>query len=211
MSRTDPYQRTAKLYERFFEPMNAGLRGLSMKLVPPAPGMAVLDIGCGTGAVLSQYHAVGCRVFGVDVSPAMLAVAREKLGADAGLLLCDARQAAFPAATFDLITAMLSLHEMPPSVRDGVLTEVRRILKPDGRLLLVDFHVGPFAFPRGWINKAVVITSEILAGREHFKNYRHFMRHNGLSPLVEKHGFTVETQRIVAGGNFALLVLRVSH
>ena len=59
--------------------------------MPTRPEWVVLDIGCGTGATLAEYEAVGCRGIGADPSPAMLGRARDRLGpeADGRVLVVD--------------------------------------------------------------------------------------------------------------------------
>ena len=83
----DPYQKFVRRYDALVEPFISALRRMGLKMVPPKDGMLVLDIGCGTGTSLRLYHDAGCRAFGIDLSPSMLAVARNKLGARADLLL----------------------------------------------------------------------------------------------------------------------------
>ncbi len=67
---------------------------------------------------------------------------------------------------------MLVIHEMEHPIRLAVLDEIKRVLKPDGRILLIDFDPGPVEFFEGWRTKAIILLSEIAAGREHFRNYR---------------------------------------
>ena len=86
----DAYRWIARLYDPLLERFDAGLRAIGLKMYPPQAGMAVLDVGCGTGSTLALYAQAGCSVFGIDRSPAMLEVARGKLGAGASLLLGDA-------------------------------------------------------------------------------------------------------------------------
>lgn len=203
----DQYRRIAGLYDTIFGPLTVGLRAIGMKMYPAANGMRVLDIGCGTGAHLSLYQEAGCEVFGIDPSPAMLEVARKRLGDGADLRSGDAANMPFDDAHFDLVTAMLVLHELPPATRSAILSEAMRTLKPDGRLLLIDFHPGPVRGLRGWQSKAIITLSELLAGREHYRNYRQFMAQNGLPSLVAAHDLKVDKERIVAGGNFGLFLL----
>ncbi|MCP3953457.1 MAG: class I SAM-dependent methyltransferase, partial [Desulfobacterales bacterium] len=141
--RKDPYRRTAKWYDTLFQSVNAGLIAMSMKMFPPVQGMSVLDVGCGTGTQLGRYQRAECEIFGIDPSPAMLKVAREKLGERAELHLGNAASMPFGNGAFNLVTAMLVLHEMSPVNRDLVIEEMKRVLKENGRLLLIDFHPGP--------------------------------------------------------------------
>jgi len=64
----------------------------------------------------------------------MLKVARNKLGDDADLKLCDATDTCFSDNKFDLILSSTVLHEMSQQVRENVLKEAKRILKKDGRI-----------------------------------------------------------------------------
>lgn len=203
----DPYRRLSKAYDTFTEPFNAGLRHLGLKMAPPQPGMRVLEVGCGTGTNIQKYHQAGCEVFGLDLSSAMLSVAQRKLGPRACLHRGDATRLPYPDGVFDLAIAMLTLHEMPHAIRPRVMGEMSRVLKPEGQLLLVDFHPGPLRFPRGYGAKPFILLIERIAGREHFKNYRDFIAHGGLPPLIETARLRVAKQKIVSGGNLALLVL----
>ena len=203
----DPYRRVANWYDTLFQPMNAALLSIGLKLFPPAAGMKVLDVGCGTGAQLAHYQEAGCEVFGIDPSPSMLAMAQNRLGENAEFHLGSATEIPFEDNYFDLVTATLVLHELAPTVRDEVLAEMQRVVKENGRLLLIDFHPGPFRFPKGYTTKAFITLSEILAGRDHFRHYRHFMGNKGLPNLVAQHNLTTEQQKIVSGGNMALLLL----
>jgi len=203
----DQYKNIAAWYDRIFERMNSGLRQIGMKMYPVKAGINVLDIGCGTGAHLKLYQNEKCSVFGVDLSPAMLKTAEINLGSDADLQLCDASNTPFDDNEFDLILSSTVLHEMPPQTRIDVLTEAKRLLKKDGRILLIDFHTGPIKKFKGIFAKIRITLAEIAAGREHFKNYRNFMKNGGLPNLIESLGFEIENKKIVSGGTFGIFLL----
>lgn len=204
----DPYKRFSKWYDSIFEPLNSGLRAIGMKMFPPQAGMKVLDIGCGTGAHLKLYQNAGCEVYGVDASPSMFGQAKEKLGEEANLHFGDASNMPYPDNQFDLITSSTVLHEMAAAVRSNVLKEAKRVLKKDGHILLIDFHSGPLKPLKGWFYKIIITIAEISAGREHFKNYRQFMRSGGLDALIEKHGLIIEQRKILSGGNMVIYILQ---
>lgn len=203
----DPYKRVAKFYDAVFEPLNKGLRSIGMKMFPPQEGMIVLDVGCGTGIHLERYQKAGCKVFGIDLSPSMLQIARDRLEASAELQVGDASNMPYSDDKFDLIIMSTVVHEMPPDVRSAVIEESKRTLKENGRILLIDFHPGPIRPLKGWINKSIITLAEIAAGREHFKNYRHFIANKGLPALVSAHGLSVEQEKVVSGGCIALFLL----
>jgi demethylmenaquinone methyltransferase/2-methoxy-6-polyprenyl-1,4-benzoquinol methylase len=204
---TDPYEKSAKRYDRYVEPSISVLRKIGMKMYPPNEGMYVLDVGCGTGTNLMLYHEAGCKSFGIDLSPSMVEVATKKLGDQAEIRLGDASKMEFPDATFDLVIGFLTLHEMPSQIRTPVLQEMERVMKRDGRILLIDFHPGPLRFPKGWWYKAVILFFEIMAGREHYSNYRDFLSRKGLPALLSTHNLSTVDKKIVSGGNVALLLL----
>ena len=204
----DQYKNIARWYDRIFEPLNSGLRQIGLKMYPPNAGMAVLDIGCGTGAHLRLYQLEECNITGIDLSAAMLKVARQKLGAAADLKLGSATDTGFTDNKFDLILCTTVLHELSQQVRIDVLKEAKRILKDDGRILLIDFHPGPLQKFKGVYSKIITTIAERLAGGEHYKNYRHFIKHGGLPGLVKATGFEVAEQKIVSGGNFGLFLLK---
>lgn len=96
------------------------------------------DLGCGTGALLPVLAPHVARVVGVDVSEEMLVAARHRTGACRNVEVRQGPLEALPVedASLDAAVMMLVLHHLPAPV--PALTEARRVLKPDGRLLVVD-------------------------------------------------------------------------
>ena len=201
-----PYQRSAKWYDRFIEPLNVSLRQIGLKMCPATEGTIVLDVGCGTGTHLDLYQKAGCEVFGIDSSSAMLEVARNKLGQRATLHLGDASQMPYEDGMFDLVIITLTLHEMPTPTRSAVLSEVKRVLRQSGQLLVIDYHTGPIRFPRGWLGKGLITIIEFLAGGEHFRNYREFLATGGMQALSQRYSLRQTEAKIVSGGNIGLFV-----
>ena len=204
----DPYRRVAGLFDTIFEPMNRGLRLIGLGMFHPGKGSAVLDVGCGTGVHLDLYRRYECALFGIDASESMLGVAKKRLGEAANLRLGNACEMPFDDRTFDLVISMLVLHEMDQSSRVRAIDEMRRVLKDNGRILLIDFHPGPYRFFKGWLTLLVIFLSELAAGQRHFRNYRHFISIRGLSTLIQTDKFTIEQGKVVGGGALVLCLLR---
>jgi demethylmenaquinone methyltransferase/2-methoxy-6-polyprenyl-1,4-benzoquinol methylase len=106
------------------------------------PGESALDLCCGTGDVAFALAEAGARVTGMDFSAPMLAVAearKVKVSEAAGpmFLQGDALRTPFPDAHFDVVTISYGLRNLA-SVDEG-LREMWRVLKPGGRLLVLDF------------------------------------------------------------------------
>ena len=207
---TDSYRRVARFYDKLFEPLNHGLRLVGARMLPPAKGMRILDVGCGTGIHLDVYRKSSCDLYGLDSSPSMLEVANTRLGEEAELKLGDATKMPYENNTFDLVLCMLVLHEMDQSTRVGVIAEIKRTLKTGGRILLIDYHPGHARPIKGWITKQVIFLSEVAAGLTHFRNYRHFVSINELPTLIKENQLSIEQKKIVAGGNLALYLVQVA-
>jgi len=114
-------------------------RPAMIDLAGDVDGHRVLDAGCGSGPLSAALRAKGAIVTGFDGSPAMLELARQRLGDDAALHVADlSRPLPFADGAFDDIVASLVLHYL----RDWAtpLAELRRLLKPGGRLILSVNH-----------------------------------------------------------------------
>lgn len=100
----------------------------------------VLEIAIGTGRNLPLYPA-GTALTGIEQSPAMLAIARRRaaeLGIDADLRLGDAQSLDFPDRSFDTVICTVALCTIPDDA--AAVSEVRRVLRPGGRFVLME-HV----------------------------------------------------------------------
>jgi ubiquinone/menaquinone biosynthesis C-methylase UbiE len=150
----------------------------------------VLEVAIGTGRNLAHYPA-DATLTGIELSPAMLAIARTRsadLGLDADLREGDAEALPFADACFDTVVCALSLCTIPdPATAIG---EMKRVLVPGGRLLLLD-HIGstwPPIYAAQWLLERITIW----AAGEHFTRRQ--------LPLVQAAGFDiVEAQRLKAG------------
>jgi ubiquinone/menaquinone biosynthesis C-methylase UbiE len=123
----------------------AAFRERIISLAGVQPGYSVLDIGCGTGTLAiaaSRHVGAGGSVYGIDPSPEMIARAARK-AAKARVPVVFTRAAAeqipIEDGRFDVVLSTLMLHHLPLKIREPCAQEIRRVLRPGGRLLVVDF------------------------------------------------------------------------
>ena len=110
-------------------------------LQPEIASVDILDVGCGTGTLLTELVRSGATsLAGVDLAPKILDVAREKLsllGAKADLRSADAEEPLpWASESFDVATLTGALHHFYRP--HDLLREIHRVLRPGGRLLIVD-------------------------------------------------------------------------
>jgi ubiquinone/menaquinone biosynthesis C-methylase UbiE len=104
--------------------------------------LRLIDIGCGTGRFLDSVKQVWPRLpaLGVDLSQAYLRHARRHLKrwSRINLIVANAEAIPVPDNSCDAVTSIFMMHELPPEVRRTVIGEAARVLKPGGRLILMD-------------------------------------------------------------------------
>ncbi|GHF19583.1 class I SAM-dependent methyltransferase [Pseudolysinimonas yzui] len=184
------WERSAPTYDRKITSFEKGpFRGGREWIGERASGR-VLDVATGTGRNFPHFPP-SATVTGIDLSPAMLSVARQRaadLGRDVDLTHGDAEHLPFSDDSFDTVVCALSLCTIPDQV--AAIGEMKRVLVPGGRLLLID-HIGsswPPIFAWQWLLEQVTVR---VVGE-------HFTRRP--LKLVESAGFEiVEVERLKAG------------
>ena len=107
-------------------------------------GESILDVGCGTGGVtIPAKIRVGENgsAAGIDPAPEMIAVAHRKAkraGIEIDFRVGVIESLPFPDETFDVVTSSLMMHHLPEHLQVKGLAEIRRVLKPTGRILIAD-------------------------------------------------------------------------
>ncbi len=184
------WDKQARRYDGAMDFWDRHLFGDSRPWVCGRASGEVLEVAVGTGRNLPLYPD-GVRLTGIDWSPAMLGIARERaagLGRDADLRPGDAQALDFADSSFDTVVCALGLCAIPDDRR--AVTEMARVLRPGGRLLLVDHVAASSGALRAvqWLYERVTVP---LAG-EHFLR-RPLMHLPGLGLEIE------ETQRLKLG------------
>jgi len=152
---TDGYfsEHSAELYELGVELLFRGTADVMRRqIIPPITRLAraaggaarikLLDVACGTGRTLHQLASAhpAMRLWGVDLSPAYVRLARRRLAHvdEVSLAVENAEQLPFADATFDIATSVYLFHELPRHARRNVVRELHRVVRPGGLVVLED-------------------------------------------------------------------------
>jgi ubiquinone/menaquinone biosynthesis C-methylase UbiE len=158
-----------------------------------AQPLRILDVACGTGHFLRMLGAAlpeEARLFGLDLSPHYIARAREVLPRELDVsLICDnAETLPFVDGSFDAVTSVFLLHEVPGEVRARVLAEMARVVRPGGLVVVADSIQ---------LADAPELSREILGfpNRFHEPYYQSYVS-DDLSRLVSSAGLNVTTTKL---------------
>ena len=180
------------LQRRFFGPMQGIALDLAGEQVR-VPG-AILDIGCGTGRLLraAQQRFHSARLEGVDAAAGMVSHANSLLpqGSPVHIQQATAEDLPFPDHVFDLVFSTMTFHHWADQARGAA--EIRRVLAPGGRWILVDFVA----------SGVVGIVARVVSGGR-------FPRRAALEALLAGAGLRIVDQRPVpwTGGNVAVMAI----
>lgn len=206
----------APKYDLMNDLMSLGLhrawKAYAVAIAAPKAGDRVLDLAAGTGdlteALARRVGSAGCVVH-TDINQAMLGAGRDRL-VDVGLnlptVLCDAEELPFRSASFDLVTVAFGLRNMTHKAR--ALAEMRRVLRPGGRLLVLEFSKvwKPLERPYDWYSFKVLpwlgrrIAADADAYRYLAESIRVHPDQEALRALMERAGLeNVEYFNLAAG------------
>lgn len=137
----DQYDRWARIYDRLWRRYMNRTLPVARQTAAVAPDDRVLDLACGTGELLRRIarHTPEADLTGIDLAPAMVEQARGKLAEVPGVRVeqADAHDLPFRDDAFDVVVCASTFHYFThPAV---VLAEARRVLRPTGRLVVLDW------------------------------------------------------------------------
>lgn len=196
--------------------LDRGWRRETVRAAAPRPGTAILDLGCGTGELTAALARRGAFAVGVDASAGMIAAAGTRAAPGTAFVRGSAFRLPFAAGSFDAATSafvLRNLGDLP-----GAFAELARVLRPGGRLALVDITEPPSAALRrifdAYFGVAAPALGTLVGHRDAYRYLARSVAH--LAPATDlcadlrRAGFAQARARPLSGGMVTLFTGRRS-
>jgi len=180
------YDFIAKIYDPVLYLVLKPIRIAVMKLLLVYKEKSILELCCGTGNQLKLLSRNGFKdLHCLDISNPMLEIARKN---DSRIKIYneDATKTNFENESFDIVIISFALHEKDRSTQKSFINKAHRLIKRDGFILVVDYD---FDNKTPKLVKMGISIIERIAGKEHYNNFKGYIRNNGLLSLINKDKF----------------------
>ncbi len=181
------------------------IRVFALKFAGMKNGDKVLDVCCGTGDQVFYYAKEGIIAFGIDLESNMIGRAendkRKIRTKNVFFQTADATKLPFEDNFFDYVSISFALHEKENSVRDKVISEMKRVVKKEGSFLFIDFYI---PLPNNFYSY-VIKSMEYFAGADHFNCFKDYIKQGGLDKLLNKNQLREEKRSFFKNGNVVMI------
>lgn len=196
-------------YSTIIDPLLRDIRIFTQKFAGMKTGDGVLDVCCGTGDQVFYYAKEGIIALGIDLDSNMISKAendkRKKNTKNVFFQTADATKLPFEDNFFDYVSISFALHEKERDIRDKVISEMKRVVKKEGNLLFIDFHI---PLPNNFYSY-VIKSIEYFAGADHFNCFKDYIKQGGLDKLLNKNQLQEEKRIFFKNGNVVMIKARV--
>jgi len=194
-----------RLYDALLNPLLRRLKKWIAKYIGANDLHPVLDVCCGTGFQIRMTGRQGRVSLGLDLDCGLVRYAAA-MSPDASFVCADATRIPVRSRSQKAIILSFALHDKSAVTRMNIIGEAKRILVPDGRIIILDFEK-PWS-GKSRIGSFFVGLVERAAGKEHFRNGRQFIAAGGLTAFLREHGLTVVTSRDLEPGSSRVVIAR---
>jgi len=159
-------------------------------------GASALDLCCGTGEQVLEFGRNGITATGIDINSNILKIALKNKAKsnleNVSFQQADATNLPFRDCHFDCVSISFGLHDKARISRKKIVSEMTRVVKENGTLILVDFQVTLPANISGLIARSI----EFLIDGDHYRNFKDYLRSGGLENLIKTQNLR-EGERVV--------------
>lgn len=191
------------IYTTFIDPLVKGLHWEIVRSVSPSD--KVIDIGCGPGSLSILLAGKASHVTGIDIDDELLKSATRKASGkgivNIDFLNRDATNLSnIGDREFDVAVTSMTVHQFEANNAISILSEMKRIAS---RVVIADYN---YPMPAGF-SKWFAWFIEWLAGGEHYRNFRVYMKKGGLHFFSQKAGLNVVNSIVKGNGVLAVYVI----
>ena len=208
----DSYRIGSKVYDFLIEPFLVRIKLLTVNILlkrfNKSPDARFLEVACGTGTLSHLLSKRGYNVFALDKSYNMIRHAHDKIddscSGSVTAIHGDASTMPFYSASFDAVIIQLGLHEMKNNIRMDSGKEMIRVAKKNAVFIVFDFTP-----TKKWsFSKFILLIIEFIAGLDHFRNGRKFIKDGGIVFFLENLNLEIIKNHNFFNGNICLVVAR---
>lgn len=167
------------------------------EMIGEVRGKKILDIGCGNTYFVTYWELTGNEAYGSDFSPGTIAANKllhKKLGLKENFYVSSSEKIEASDASLDIVHMRWVIHHIPPELQDRSMQEIRRVLKPGGKLIVFETNYG---YPFRWI-----VQTPMLRQLNIFRKYaikkgvldpeEKALTNKGYIDLIKRNGFVIE-------------------
>ncbi len=195
----------APVYDFILSPYISRIRHKVLSISHEYKFESILDVCCGTGNQVKLLRKHGFDATGVDLNEDML----KQSGKGFITPPCRKQDAAaldIPDNSFDMSTTTLSLHETDPDIAKSIVSEMIRVTKPGGYLLLIDYELSERTSP---FSHKLTSFVEWMVGGDHYRNFRKYNSHGGLEKLTGLKELEIEKEFVFRRHGLVMKLLKV--
>lgn len=187
-------------YETLIDPLFRDVRRFTPDFAGMKAGNKVIDVCCGTGDQVLEYGRHGINATGIDIDPNMINTATRNKTRNKAVNIAfqqaDAANLPFPDGYFDYASISLGLHDKEKLLRYQIITEMKRVVRQGGYLILIDYKV---PLPRHiWAISARAI--EFFVGGPHYQAFKEYLANEGVEDILKNHGLQEERRAYLKSG-----------
>lgn len=196
------------IYSVVIDPLLRGIRVYLPEFAGVKAGNRVLDVCCGTGDQVFHYARRGIMATGIDLGADMIKLAerskrKQGLGG-ASFQRADALNLPFEDNSFDYASISFALHEVERTARDGIISEMKRVVREAGALIFADFQTPLPSNRYARLIKAI----EFIAGGNHFRYFNDYIEQGGLDEILRKNHLSEEKRGYLVNGLVVVIKAR---